>query len=413
MRAILSDVLHAVAPLGGGEERVRTWVRRLALALALAACAGAWTAAPAGAYTLRLAFPDGQPMTYGSACAGLGCLQRGDKIERTDARGEVVLPGGVRTIEYRRDGVRLGLVATGVASGSVLAVGETGTVILPRMLVGSAPALDALESDLVARLNEARAAQGLAPAQINPKLSTASDLQATWLTHSGITFSEPGSFHDGPFESDLAFRHGEVSLPEPVGGGEIAEAGGTVDETIADWLSSPDHRDQILAPGKLLIGAGMVGIFTIVQTHRPCDGCAQAGTGTRASAPQAPPPLIAAPAAQPAPPPPAPTAGSSSVVAPPQPPPPACGREQLTTRRLKSLRGRVRLRVVTKCLRPGARYALLFRQGPTGRLLRTVRVTRAGTLTVSLRPSRATTKLGIKLKRDGRAIVRRTMSLRI
>ncbi len=411
MRAILSDVLHAVAPLYGGEPRVRARVRRLVLVLALAAGASACTAAQAGAYTLRLIFPDGQPMTYGSACTGLGCLQRGDRIERTDARGEVVLPGGVRTIEYRRDGIRLGLASTGVASGTHLAVGESGTVILPRMLVGSAPAVDALESDLVARLNEAREAQGLTPAQINPKLSTASDLQATWLTHSGITFSEPGSFHDGPFESDLAFRHGEVSLPEPLGGGEIAEAGGTVEETISDWLSSSEHREQVLAPGKLLIGAAKVGIFTIVQTHRPCDGCVQAGTGTRASAPQPAPPLVAAPA-QAAPPPPAPTAGSS-VVAPPQPPPPACGREQLTTRRLKSLRGRVRLRVVTKCLRPGARYALLIRQGSTGRLLRTIRVTRAGTLTVSLRPSRTATKLGIKLKRDGRAIVSRTMSLRI
>ena len=72
----------------------------------------------------------------------------------------------------------------------------------------------------------------------------------------------------------------------------------------------------------------------------------------------------------------------------------------------------MRLRVAVHCLQPGARYVLLVRQGATGRLLRTLRVTRAGLLTLRLRPSRTAKQLRIKLKRDGRAIAARTMSLR-
>lgn len=409
MRAILREGLAGRAWARAGMN-LRPSMRWMALTLAFAASFGACVAAEANALTLRLVFPDGQPMTYGSACAGVGCLQRDDHVRTTNGRGEIDLPGGARAIEYRRDGVHLGLAPPGHASGSIVAVGDRATIVLPRMLVGSDPTVDATESDLVARLNEARAAQGLELAQINPNLSTAADLQATWLMQTGVSFSEPSRFHVGPFESDLAFRHGEVSLPDPDGGGEIAEAGGTIDETIADWLSSAQHREQILAPGKPLIGAAKVGTFTIVQTHKRCAGCVQAGTGTRASAP-APAPFQPAPA--PAPPAPpvvaaAPTIGSSQVDAPP----PSCGREQLATRRLQNHGRQVRLRIGTGCLRPGARYTLLVRQGTSGRVLRTVRISRAGTLTLQLRPSRTTSRLRIKLKRDGRAVVIRTMSLR-
>ena len=268
-------------------------------------------AADAGAVTLRLAFPDGQPMTHGSACAGLGCLASG-RGAAVDERGEVELPNFPRTIEWRRDGISLPSVGVGLASGTALAVGDRVAVTLPRLLVGSAPIVDATESDLVARLNEARAGQGLPLAQINPRLSSAADMQATWLRTSGATILQPDRFHVGPFGTDLAFRHGEVSLPDPASGGEIAEAGGTADQTVTDWLSSAEHRRQVLAPGPVLMGIGQAGPFTIVQTHRPCAGCVQAGTGTRLGAP-APPPAVAAAGAAPAAPAPAPTIGSSDA----------------------------------------------------------------------------------------------------
>ncbi len=414
MRAIVSRVLEARARPCRVASASRLRVRRFAVALSVAVCFSAASAAEAPAFTLTLAFPDGRPMTYGSACAGLGCMARNQGIDTTDDRGQVQLPNAARTIEYRRNGIVLSAAPIGVASGTHVAVGSAGTVTLPRMLVGSGPGVDAGESDLVARLNEARAAQGLPLAQINPRLSAAADLQATWLTQSGVTFSEPNMFHEGPFGTDLAFRHGEVSMPDPGSGGEVAEAGGSVAETVFDWLSSADHRQHILAPGQLLMGVAHVGEFRIVQTHRPCDGCERLGTGTRLGATPAPPPVLAPPPPPPPPPPvpvvAAPTTGSGTATATTSRP--SCGREKLTIRRLQARPGTVRLRASIQCLRRGARYVLLIRQGTSGRLLKSLRIKRAGRMTLGLRPGPSVNRLRIRLKRDGRVILVRTTSLR-
>jgi hypothetical protein len=363
-------------------------------------------AADAGAVTLRLAFPDGQPMTHGSACAGLGCLANG-RGAAVDERGEVDLPDFPRTVEWRREGISLPAAPIGVASGTVFAVGDRASATLPRLLVGSTPVVDATESDLVARLNEARAGQGLPLAQINPRLSSAADMQATWLRTSGATVLQPDRFHVGPFGTDLTFRHGEVSLPDPDSGGEIAEAGATADQTVSDWLSSAEHRRQVLAPGPVLVGIGQAGPFTIVQTHRPCAGCVQAGTGTRLGAP-APPPAAAAAGSASAVPAPAPTIGSSDATTLL----PACGRERLTAQRLQKRHGLVRMRVSAQCLRRGARYVLMVRQNTAGRVLKTLRITRAGTSLLALRAGPSTKTLRMRLKRDGHVVVVRTMALR-
>ena len=341
-------------------------------------------------------------MTYGSACVGHGCLARGDSVDTTDELGQVYLPDAPRLVEYRRDGVSLDGAPAGSAAGTVVAVGDKATVVLPHLLFGSDPAVDAAESHLVARLNEARSAQGLPLAQLNAKLSRAADMQASWLSLSGVTMLQFDLFHIGPYQSDLAFRHGEVSLPDPGSGAEIAEAGGTVDEAVADWLASPAHRSIVLEPGALLIGVARVGSFFIVQTHKPCDGCDLGGTGSFAGT--QPAPLGAVPVAPPPP--------SANAAAAPTPGLPACGHERLTTRRLQSRRPRVRLRVGVHCLRPGARYALLVRQGTSGRVLKTVRIARAGTTTLRVRPDRSVRRLRIRLKRDGRAVAGRTLSLR-
>jgi uncharacterized protein YkwD len=410
MRAIVS-LVPKLARSRCAVPAVRSRGRRIALGVLLAAGFSACTAADAGAFTLTLAFPDGQPMTYGSACAGVGCMARGDHVETTDERGQVTLASNATTVEYRRDGIVLAAAPVGVASGTTLALGAQGTVVLPRLLIGTDPAIDANESDLVARLNEARTAQGLPMAQINPRLSAAADLQATWLSQSGITFSQAGSFHEGPFGSDLAFRHGEVSLPEPNSGGEIAEAGGSAADTVFDWLTSPEHRQQVLAAGQQLIGVAQVGAFRIVETHRPCTGCDRLGTGTRLGATAPAPPPAAGPAPPPPPPPPpaaAPTVGGSTTTRTA----PSCGHEQLTTRRLQSRPGNVRLRLSIGCLRRGARYMLLIRQGTSGRTLRSLRITRAGKTTLALRPGPSVNSLKIRLKRNGRVILVRTTSLR-
>lgn len=383
--------------------------RRVAAALALAVGCGAGATVEAQARTLKLVFPDGKPMTYGSACAGLGCLDRNDRVAPTDDRGEVRLPDAPRTIEYRRDGINLAGPPVGAVSGTTLAVTDAVTVVLPRLLIGSAPAVDASESEVIARINDARAAQGLPVARLSPQLSTASDMQATWLSQSGVMPTQSQRFHVGPFGSEVAFRHAEVSLPDAWSGAEVAGAAGTAGETVEDWLGSALHRSLVLAPGPMIIGAARVGVFTIVETHEPCTGCEQPVTPP--PPPPPPPPVAppAAPATRPPPPPPAAATSGSSTQAQSRA---ACLSEQLATQRLRKRAGRVRLRIVTHCLRKGARYVLMVRQGTRGRLLRTVRIKSAGSTMLRLRPTRGATRLGIRLKRDGHVIVGRMLKLR-
>ena len=149
----------------------------------------------------------------------------------------------------------------------------------------------------------------------------------------------------------------------------------------------------------------------VVQTHPLCAGCEQAGTGVRSSTVTPPPTLapvpaggthIAAGAAGAT----GVSTGSSLAAAP------ACGRERLTVRRLADRRQRVRVRVGVQCLRPGRGYALLVRQNATGRVLATRRISRAGGVTLRLRPTRRARSLRVELKRDGRAIAARSLSLR-
>jgi hypothetical protein len=404
MRAILIDRRRRDGQAAGSAPQP-SWRRARLVVLAAAAAFAIAPSTDAQAFKLKLVFPDGRPMTYGSACAGHGCLAHQRDVDQVDANGEVELPNWPRTIEYQRDGVSLDQLPAGTASGTITVDGSHATVVLPRLLAGTAPEIDAVESDLAARLNEARAAQGLPLAELNPQLSAAADLQAQWLTSSGVTVVEPDLFHVGPFDTTMSFRHGEVSLPDPDSGGEVAEGGGTVDDAITDWLGSAEHREQVLAPGPMLIGVGRSGAFLVVETHAPCAGCPDAGPGSRASA-LAP---VAAPApAAPPPPAPAPTSGSSATVRPV----PSCGREQLAFRRLANRHGRMRLRVQTSCLRHGGRYVLTIRQGTAGRVIKASKITRAGTMTLKLRPARTVHRLRLKLKRDGHVIVARTMSLR-
>ena len=55
---------------------------------------------------------------------------------------------------------------------------------------------------------------------------------------------------------------------------------------------------------------------------------------------------------------------------------------------------------------------LVVRQNATGRVLVGRRITRAGRVTLRLRPTRRARSLRVKLKRDGRAITARSLSLR-
>ena len=141
------------------------------------------------------------------------------------------------------------------------------------MLLAGAPAVDAVESDVVARINAERAARALPRAVQNTRLSMAADMQATWLTISAVGLGFPVLSHLGPFGSTLPFRLGEVSFPVPEGGAEIAATGLTAADAFSYWMASAPHVDQMLAPGAMLIGVAKVGSVIVVTMHPPCPGC--------------------------------------------------------------------------------------------------------------------------------------------
>jgi len=371
-----------------GLRNLRTGLAVVGTACIVLLCA----AGQASAFTVKLVFPDGRPMTMGSACAGTGCLQRSADPAPADARGEIALdaaPG--TTIEYRRDAIALAQVPLGVASGSVVAVGDRATVVLPRMLTPAAPAIDAGEADLVARFNEARAAAGVPPAQLNARLGAAADLQAAWLVQSATPLTAAETFHSGPFGSTVGFRLGEVSFPEPSAGGEIVAAGMTNAEAIAGWLASPSHREALLLPGPMLVGAGRVGGFLVVVLHDPCTGCEDASAlSTGAASQQAA----------------TTTSGSAADRLP------GCGREALRVRRLPSgTNGVRRLRVQVACLRPRAVYRLVVREGRAGRVLAKRTIRSAGTIVIRVRPASGARMLRVRLKRDRHAIRAQSLAL--
>jgi len=394
-------------------RRVPTSALRVAIVFWLALGFVLSISAEAPAMTLRLAFPDGQPMTYGSACSGQDCLQRGPSLAMTDAAGEVRLaPTADGIVEYRREGIDLALAPFSSVSGQTRVTGERATVVFPRLLQATAPAVDSAEYDVAARINEQRGAHGVAPAQLNVRLSAAADLQATWLSGSAVGLTLPLLSHIGPFGSSIEFRLAEVSFPEPTTGSEIASAGMTPAEAVTHWLLSKPHRDVLLAPGDLLIGVAQVGSVIIVDTHKPCFGCAPAADGSTGGSAGGPagnsgsggsgaplaPGASGAPARAPG------SAGGRAA---------SCGAEKLRVTRLRDRRRRLRLRVSVGCLRSGSGYTLAVLQRPSRKNLTNRRIAGAGAITLALRPARNARALRVKLKRNGRAIAARTVSARI
>ena len=397
---------RAVGQRGGWTPMQRmTLMVCSAITFVLSVC----TEAPAT--TLKLVFADGQPMTYGSACSGEGCLQRDAGVEITDAAGEVALVDAPdRTVEYRRDGVAWWEAPLGAAAGRVWATGDRTTVVLPRMLLAGAPAVDAAESDVVARINAERAARALPLAALNTRLSMAADFQATWLTINAVGLVLPVLSHIGPFGSTLPFRLAEVSFPEPGGGAEVAAAGLTAADALSNWLASGPHADHLLAPGPLLIGVAKIGSLIVVTLHPPCAGCEQeppvgssAGVlgpgGPAAPGGSATPGMLGSP-------------GTSALSGSGDRADSSCGDERLRVRRLRTRGGRLRLRVTVRCPRPGARYTLSVIQRPSRTLLTRRKMNATRAITLALRPARSTRTLRIKLKRSGRVVAAQTVNRR-
>ncbi len=114
----------------------------------------------------------------------------------------------------------------------------------------AAPAQPGSERSLLAAMNAARAAQGLAPLHVDATLERAAHAHsADMLRHN--------YFSHGAFGGRmLAFRVHAPCEGENLawGTGPYGKAGAIVRE----WLASPEHRANLLRPGYSRIGLGIV-----------------------------------------------------------------------------------------------------------------------------------------------------------
>ena len=148
--------------------------------------------------------------------ARAGCLSATGRRRPTDARGEVVLDAAPRRdgrIPARRTIALGGARARASRRAALVAVGDRATVVLPRMLAGAAPEVDADESDLVARLNGERAAAGLPLAQVNARLAAAADMQAAWLVQSAVAYDDPPASTSARSAARSAFASARRRFP--------------------------------------------------------------------------------------------------------------------------------------------------------------------------------------------------------
>lgn len=120
-------------------------------------------------------------------------------------------------------------------------------VLLGSFSVSAAP--DDEAARVIARVNDFRAAHGLAPVAADPILSKAAQLHAEAMAESGA-FS-----HDGP-DGDLTERlrragYAFATAAENIGGGAP-----TPEETAAAWEQSPPHARNLLVPAVRDAGVG-------------------------------------------------------------------------------------------------------------------------------------------------------------
>ena len=117
-----------------------------------------------------------------------------------------------------------------------------------------AASLSPAESSLLQAMNRARAAHGLAPLRVDSKLvavaraHTADMLRHDYFGHGSVAARMVSARVKGPTVGEnLAWGVGPRAAAATI---------------IAEWLSSPDHRRNLLRPGFRRVGIGsMVGRF--------------------------------------------------------------------------------------------------------------------------------------------------------
>ena len=112
------------------------------------------------------------------------------------------------------------------------------------------PGVATASPPVVAAINEARAAHGLPPLRVDPRLQRAARAHSTDMVRRNY-------FAHGPFASRLA-RYG---VRGPRFGENLAwgvGSAGDAREVVRRWLASPPHRANVLRRGFRRVGTGAV-----------------------------------------------------------------------------------------------------------------------------------------------------------
>jgi len=133
-------------------------------------------------------------------------------------------------------------------------------IVVGVALLGFAPAaspseflpvrnLGTQEQSLLGAINQVRAANGVAPLRIGPRLQRAAESHSQAMVRTG-------SFAHGDWYRRLR-RNGvrARTLGETIAWGVGTD--GTAQGIVASWLASPPHRATMLAPGFRRVGVGV------------------------------------------------------------------------------------------------------------------------------------------------------------
>lgn len=154
------------------------------------------------------------------------------------------------------------------------------SVFLLALLLGAsglASAQQDVAAQVFARINAARAENGLPPYTRNPQLDVAAQQHADDILQNGAALGHRGSDGSSPLDRALKAGYGSTIVSENWAGYR------TVDLVMSFWLTDPPHRRNVLSPKFRDIGIGVA--------SRPGGGYVIV---TDLGAPQGSPPVAAA-----------------------------------------------------------------------------------------------------------------------
>ena len=159
-------------------------------------------------------------------------------------------PRALNTVRF----VLIGAVLAGAVLG--------GAAVMPQRANAaegqSISTLGSLNVGVLAQLNEARAAHGLAPLKINAGLSAAAAQHSTEMITHGYFAHD--SFDGSVFWKRLLRFYPVAGSTRWAVGENLLQASGpiTATQAMAMWMASPDHRANVLNPAWREIGVSAV-----------------------------------------------------------------------------------------------------------------------------------------------------------